>query len=156
MTTLTDSLHRHHRHCDEMFAAAEAAVAAADWGRARVSGAAFGEALETHFRSEEELLFPAFEAETGMTIGPTQKMRLEHAQMRSLVEQLRTALAEQQADKYAGAAETLLILMQQHNIKEENILYPMCDRTLAAQTDTLGAALCDRLDAECRPTGVTK
>jgi hypothetical protein len=29
----------------------------------------------------------------------------------------------------------LLIMMQQHNLKEENILYPMCDQALAGDAD---------------------
>jgi len=42
-----------------------------------------------------------------------------------------------QADDYAGTAETLLIIMQQHNVKEENVLYPMCDQRLADQLEAL-------------------
>ena len=30
------------------------------------------------------------------------------------------------------------MLMQQHNMKEENILYPMCDRALGAEAESLG------------------
>jgi iron-sulfur cluster repair protein YtfE (RIC family) len=41
----------------------------------------------------------------------------------------------------AGNAETLLIMMQQHNVKEENVLYPMCDQHLTAQVPTLLPAL---------------
>jgi hypothetical protein len=36
-----------------------------------------------------------------------------------------------------GNAETLLIMMQQHNVKEENVLYPMCDQHLADQLENL-------------------
>jgi len=28
--------------------------------------------------------------------------------------------------------------MQQHNMKEENILYPMCDQALGAEAERLG------------------
>jgi iron-sulfur cluster repair protein YtfE (RIC family) len=28
-------------------------------------------------------------------------------------------------------------MMQQHNMKEENVLYPMCDQQLVAQVDVL-------------------
>ena len=30
-----------------------------------------------------------------------------------------------------------MIMMQQHNMKEENILYPMCDQHLAGETPEL-------------------
>lgn len=153
MNALTEPLHRHHKHCDDMFADAEAAVAAKDWPKAALLTAAFHNELETHFRTEEEVLFPAFEASTGMTGGPTQMMRFEHAQMRDLMDQMRTALDERNGANFAGAAETLLILMQQHNMKEENILYPMCDRNLADQAGTLGAVLSERLEATCPTAG---
>lgn len=147
MTILTEPFRQHHKHCDDLFVEAEAAVAARDWPQATSLLAAFHAELETHFRAEEEVLFPAFEAATGMAMGPTRMMRLEHTQMRELLDQMDTALKKQARDNFAGAAETLLILMQQHNMKEENILYPMCDRGLAAQADALAPVLHDRLYA---------
>lgn len=147
MTSLTTPLQEHHKHCDELFADAEEAVAAGNWTRAALMMANFAGDLETHFSTEETLLFPAFETHTGMAMGPTQMMRMEHAQMRELLAQMKDALAASDGDGFAGAAETLLVLMQQHNMKEENILYPMCDRSLAAQAVTLGAQLADHLRA---------
>lgn len=91
------------------------------------------------------MLFPAFENATGMRQGPTQVMRMEHGQMRALVGQMEAALAARDGEGYAGAAETLLILMQQHNMKEENILYPMCDQSLAGQVEAIAAELARRL-----------
>jgi hemerythrin-like domain-containing protein len=152
MTTLTEPLRHHHKHCDDLFAAAEAAVAAQDWTTAGQQVPEFIAEMETHFCSEEETLFPAFETSTGMTMGPTRMMRIEHAQMRDLFEQMCGALEAHDADSFAGAAETLLILMQQHNMKEENILYPMCDRGLDAQAEALGQVLRERLGEACPAT----
>lgn len=150
MSSLTDPLHQHHKHCDDLFADAEAAAADKDWSRCQGLLARFHHEIETHFRTEETLLFPAFEAATGMAGGPTQMMRMEHAQMRDLIEQMQAALTAQAGDAFSGAAETLLVFMQQHNMKEENILYPMCDRTLAGQAASLGGELKERLDAACQ------
>jgi iron-sulfur cluster repair protein YtfE (RIC family) len=147
--SLTEPLHHHHKHCDDLFAAAEAAIGTKDWKQGGVLMVEFAANLETHFRTEEEILFPAFEGATGMTGGPTQMMRFEHAQMRELVAQMTSALESGDADTFGGAAETLLILMQQHNMKEENILYPMCDRTLTPQADALGGVLRQRLGDAC-------
>ncbi len=72
-----------------------------------------------------------------MTEGPTSMMRYEHEQMRSLFAQMSQALQAQRSDDYLGASETLLIMMQQHNAKEEQILYPMLDQMLAAQAESL-------------------
>lgn len=143
--SVTAPLSQHHKHCDEIFARAEEACANGDWAVGSEAFALLNDQLETHFKSEEELLFPAFESATGMTSGPTEVMRGEHRQMRELLAQMKGALADQDSDTFGGAAETLLILMQQHNMKEENILYPMCDNALGS-TD-VGATLVDRLKA---------
>jgi hemerythrin-like domain-containing protein len=143
--SITAHLFQHHKHCDELFADAEEACANSDWGAGEQAFTLLRNQLETHFSSEEELLFPAFEAATGMTSGPTEVMRGEHRQMRDLLAQMQGALTSQDRDEFGGAAETLLILMQQHNMKEENILYPMCDNVLGGSD--VGAALAERLHA---------
>lgn len=147
MNALTDPLKEHHKHCDGLFADAEAAVLGQDWATGAAALRSFISELETHFGTEEEVLFPAFEAATGMTVGPTQVMRYEHAQMRELLERMRAALENRDGRAFAGAAETLLIVMQQHNMKEEGILYPLCDSSLAGRTGELGGTLRERLHA---------
>ncbi|MBU3697518.1 MAG: hemerythrin [Rhodocyclaceae bacterium] len=141
MTTIRTFMTDDHRHCDDLFAESELAVAA---GNAQAAIAAFGHfrlATLAHFDSEEKTLFPTFEAKTGMTMGPTQVMRMEHAQMRTLLDEARDALAAGNRDDFLGIAETLLIMMQQHNMKEENVLYPMCDQHLPGETPELLARL---------------
>jgi len=148
MSDIRSVMPPHHKHCDVLFSDAEEAAQRADWAACEQSCAAFGADLEAHFGAEEELLFPAFEEASGMRQGPTQVMRMEHGQMRELLTQMQAAVSARDADAFAGAAETLLILMQQHNMKEENILYPMCDQMLAGQMATLAPELLARLAAE--------
>jgi len=136
-TSLSGLFTSHHRHCDEAFASAEKAAAAGDWPAAEAAFDTFSTDLLAHFATEEEQLFPAFESATGMTGGPTAVMRHEHVQMRGLVANARQALADHDGDAFLGEADTLLILMEQHNLKEENILYPMCDAQLAGQAAEL-------------------
>ena len=143
--SITTPLSQHHKHCDEIFASAEEACADGDWATGEQAFALLRDQLETHFGSEEELLFPAFETATGMTSGPTEVMRGEHRQMRDLLAQMQGALALRDSDAFGGAADTLLILMQQHNMKEENILYPMCDNALGSSD--VGVSLMERLKA---------
>ena len=145
--TIRDFLADDHRHCDDLFAAAEQAANAGDLSAASSAFGQFHEAMLRHFASEEHTLFPAFEAHTGMSIGPTQVMRMEHVQMRELMDAAATALQEKNADDYLGQVETLLIMMQQHNMKEENVLYPMCDQHLAANSDALIEQLSRELKA---------
>jgi len=120
-----------HRHCDDRFATVEKQVAAGKWDEAGQSWTMYRDALETHLNVEEKILFPAFEAQTGNTQGPTAMMRMEHEQMRSLVAEMDEAITARNADSFLGLAETLMILTQQHNMKEEQILYPMTDQVLA-------------------------
>ena len=133
MTTIRSFMTDDHRRCDDFLAEAEQAVAKGQTEAARAAFGHFRTAVLAHFDCEEKTLFPAFEAKTGMSMGPTQVMRMEHVQMRSLLDDAQAALAAGDTDEYVGAAETLLIMMQQHNMKEENILYPMCDQHLAAE-----------------------
>ena len=122
-----------HRQCDDHFVAVEQAVARSAWGEADSAFNRFRDAMLQHFALEESILFPAFEAYTGICMGPTQVMRAEHAQMRALLAASEIALAERDAIDYSGNAETLLIMTQQHNMKEESMLYAMCDQHLTLQ-----------------------
>lgn len=130
MTSIQEFMTQDHRHCDDSYAATEEQVAAGQWGNAAGCWQAFRNALDIHLRREEEVLFPAFEAKTGMSQGPTAVMRTEHEQMRSIVAQMDAALVERDAESFLGLAETLMILTQQHNMKEEQVLYPMSDEVL--------------------------
>jgi iron-sulfur cluster repair protein YtfE (RIC family) len=141
MHSIHDVLAQDHQTCDGMFAETEDAVGRADFAAARDEFARFREAMQRHFSAEEEIVFPAFEGKTGDRSGPTQIMRSEHQMMRDLLVKMDTALAQQQAQQYLGLSETLLILLQQHNIKEENILYPMIDQALGPEQQTILAKL---------------
>ena len=141
MSTIRSFMTDDHRRCDDLFADAEQAVARKNPAAAKAAFDHFRIATLAHFAAEEQTLFPTFEAKTGMTMGPTQVMRMEHTQMRALMDDAATALSRGDADDYLGLTETLLIMMQQHNMKEENILYPMCDQQLAAETPELLARL---------------
>ena len=146
MNDITTLMTHDHRSCDEFFARAETAVSRGKWDEGTAELEKFIAVLETHFTTEEETLFARFESVTGMTDGPTKVMRGEHAEMREALARMRDAVSRQDKDDYAGEAETLLILMQQHNMKEENILYPMCDAQLASEN--LPATLAKQLGRE--------
>ncbi len=119
-----------HRRCDARFATAEEAVSNKDWGAARPLFDSCVQAMARHFGMEEEILFPEFEHTTGNTAGPAQVMRMEHAQIHQLISQCDDALSEQDGEAFLGASETLLAMIQQHNMKEEQILYQLTDQVL--------------------------
>lgn len=137
-----------HRFCDGFYAQAQSAVERGQWEQALQAYTQFVTLVQQHFCAEEHVLFPAFEEATGMTQGPTQVMRQEHAQMRALMQAALDGLKARDADEYSGHAETQFMLMQQHNAKEENVLYPMCDQRLGGT----GSAVLAQLQARIPPT----
>lgn len=144
-----------HRACDHVFARLETLVAKGDWPAAATAMSAFAAALNAHFLAEEEHLFPAFEAATGMRGGPTAVMRAEHAEMRTFLDSMQAAIDARDGDDFAGEAETLMIMIQQHNMKEENMLYPMCDARLADRSGELAGTLDTALHARTAPGAMT-
>lgn len=141
MESISDTLTRDHEHCDTLFAAAENAVADAEWDLAALRFEAFKSATLLHFEREESVLFPDFEARTGMHGGPTYVMRAEHIQMRDGLAALGQAIERHDAKAYLDQSDTLLMLMRQHNMKEEQILYPMADQALADSADDVVRAM---------------
>ena len=128
--SITDYLTAEHRECDHYYAEAEKAVSNGEWEKAKDMFSNFKKATLLHFKKEEEILFPEFETTTGMVAGPTQVMRHEHNQARELVKKLEEALEKQDKSAFLSIGESLMILIQQHNMKEEQILYPMSDQNL--------------------------
>ncbi|HEY3327248.1 MAG TPA: hemerythrin domain-containing protein [Novimethylophilus sp.] len=143
MSKISEYLSHGHQHCDGLFVAAENAVADGRMAEAETGYCAFRDEMETHFTMEETVMFPAFEAATGMVGGPTEVMRSEHVQMRELLAQMQAAFAKPDAYEYLGLSETLLMIMQQHNFKEEQILYAMADQALESDA----AAIIERMKA---------
>ncbi|MCC6212466.1 MAG: hemerythrin domain-containing protein [Burkholderiales bacterium] len=150
MTSIGDFMARSHKQCDDMFARAEQAARRDDWPSAAAEFGEFREALAQHITMEEDVLFPALEGATGMSGGgPTAVMRMEHARLRALFEQMKQALGARDAARYPGLCELLVELLRQHNAKEEGILYPMMDRVLGAEAAGL-IERCSALDPRRR------
>ncbi|DAB40529.1 MAG TPA: hemerythrin HHE cation-binding protein [Sulfurovum sp. UBA12169] len=121
-----------HRLCDDYFAKAEEAASKKDWEEATKQFEIFAHETLQHFKKEEEVLFPAFEKQTGSTEGPTAVMRYEHEQVKGLIGKMASAIIDEDMDACLSLAESMMILLQQHNMKEEQMLYAMCDNILPA------------------------
>jgi len=136
MQTITEFMSDLHNACDEAFVIAEQAALSSNWNTAETAFNNFRSDINKHIRMEKMELFPAIASSGGPT-GPIQMMCMEHDQMFLLIEQMANALVQHDAQEYGGLSETLLILMQQHNLKEEQILYPIADQLLATQREVL-------------------
>lgn len=137
MNSIKSYMENDHQRCDALFIQAEVSVARADWVQGALDLANFSEALEHHLRMEEDILFPAFEDAIASRSGPTAVMRAEHQQIKELTASMGQAMAQCDADQFSGDADTLTILLQQHNLKEEDILYLMMDRVLGGRRTEL-------------------
>ncbi len=137
MQSITQILTKEHTQCDQLFVDLEAHVAKTQWEKVQPGLVQFLAGMEHHFAEEEKILFPLFEERTGQKMGPTQVMRMEHMQMRQLFQQMRISVEQQNHEQFLGESETLLMLMRQHNAKEEQILYPMLEQVFSGEVDDL-------------------
>jgi hemerythrin-like domain-containing protein len=113
-----------------MFASAEKAVIDGNFEQAEKDFLLFANETLRHFKKEEESLFPTFEEISGSVEGPTRIMKFEHEQVRGLIGKMAEAVESKNTDAYLSLAESMMILLQQHNMKEEQMLYAMCDRVI--------------------------
>lgn len=128
----TETLAAQHRACDADLVRAEQLAQSAQWRAAERAVSDFVDHTEAHLRYEEQNLFPQLEAVLPMAAGPTTVMRGEHGQIRTLFGELTAAVAAQDTGAVSDAVDTLLLLLQQHNAKEEAVLYPLADRELTS------------------------
>jgi len=130
---ISQYLTEEHRKCDSVYADVEKMVNEGEWENAEKLFKEFKEKTLLHFQKEEDILFPEFEQKTGIVMGPTQVMRMEHNQARELMERMEEALKNKNKEEFLSLGESLMILIQQHNMKEEQILYPMSDQHLDSE-----------------------
>ncbi len=102
-----------------------------DFAQAKANFREFLQGLKRHIVWEEEILFPVFEQKTGMRdVGPTAVMRMEHRMIHEALDEIHAKVRVQ--DPASDEAEQrLLSVLSQHNLKEENILYPTIDRLVS-------------------------
>jgi iron-sulfur cluster repair protein YtfE (RIC family) len=90
------------------------------------------EALRRHIYLEETILFPPIR-ELGMTM-PIFVMMREHGELWRAIDGLTDLIAETtDTELLRDAGHRLLGQLEQHNVKEEPILYPHADTDLPAQ-----------------------
>ena len=139
---LADFFTQDHQDCDTRWAELEEQLDSADEATAQKLWQAFEGGMRRHLAMEEDILFPAFDSRSGMGGGgPTAMMRMEHQQMRGLLDQIGASIASGDTEEALDIGDTLLMLIQQHNIKEEGMLYPMAQNMLSGEWAELASQL---------------
>ena len=135
--SVMDYLQADHRRLDGLMDSTRQKVDSGDLKGAAAEFAQFREGLLRHIKIEEGLVFPDFEAATGLSRsgGPTGVMRYEHAEIIRLLDLIKELFdaAQPAAAEFGPLRASLVALLTEHNMKEERILYPMTDRMVPPQ-----------------------
>jgi len=139
---LAEFFEQDHRDCDARWADVEELLDTEDIEAARPAWQKYLAGMQRHIAMEEEVLFPAFEAASGMSEGgPTAVMRLEHQQIRTLLGEIGSTIEVGDCEQAIEVGDTLLMLIQTHSAREEEILYPMAENLLSSRWSELSAQL---------------
>jgi iron-sulfur cluster repair protein YtfE (RIC family) len=128
--SVTEYLAADHRRIDAVIADIGAMIEDNELERADSCFGDLDAALRRHIHIEEEILFPIFEAAVGLS-GPTSVMRFEHRKIEGWLDELKGALFESSRPRASTAMAELVQVLEQHNHKEEAVLYPRTDAALS-------------------------
>lgn len=141
--TVNEALSWDHDRLDDLESRAFKARERGDFAEAKALYTVFAFGLRRHIRFEEELLFPAFEARAGFPAeaGPTAVMRDEHREILADLDRIEQAIGDGAAS-LESLRHGLHLVLGNHNLKEEHIVYPMTDQALGeAEGDALVARI---------------
>lgn len=130
--TATSYLQGDHRRLDTLMERCRECVSSLQMDLAARLFAEFRLGLMRHIKIEEGLLFPEFELATGISRsqGPTGVMRFEHEEIIRLLELMRDLFnwPRPDAQEFERLHASIMVLLHEHNGKEERTLYPMTDQ----------------------------
>ncbi len=129
---VTEFLGADHDRLDALMDETERLVGRGDFVDALARFLEFKVGLEHHIDVEEKILFPEFERLADMPSGPTTVMSAEHVEIRDILGEIEDSLRGELTSEFIGAVGDLRQVLGDHNAKEEQILYPMTDRSLGA------------------------
>ena len=131
--TINQFMTTDHRACDEQFAQLENIVDQENFEGAKTMFEEFHKHMLHHFSMEEKVMFPQYSSCGGGHCDPTGVMIMEHDQMRELFRKMEDAIEKKDKNNFLGNSEALLFTMQQHNMKEEQMMYNFADDALNSE-----------------------
>jgi len=129
---VAEFLQTDHKRLDNIFNGFLKAAQEKRWDEASKGFREFRIGLKRHIRAEEDILFPLFEKKTGMTEGgPTAVMKMEHKDIQELLDKILQLTDAKDDVQVPTAANRIVNILADHNMKEEHILYPESDEFLS-------------------------
>ncbi|WP_332696082.1 hemerythrin domain-containing protein [Halalkalibacter lacteus] len=96
--------------------------------------------LEPHSEMEEGILFPLMANYIGRDIGPIAVMEYEHDQAKSnlntfldMTSTVKDNLTRLEAEKIAVFVSNAYLILSEHFMKEETVLFPLAEQTLSTE-----------------------
>ncbi len=133
-----DFMVQDHRDCDSHFSELESYVEKGDFVAANECFSAFKKEMETHFGIEEEIIFPEFNKKSASGCNPTGVMIMEHDHMRRMFAGMEQGIEKKDKNAFLGHCDTFMMILQQHNLKEEQIMYNLAlDALSSTQEEVL-------------------
>lgn len=129
MLVESGTLAEHHRRCDALFAVAREAVAAGEPALITARVGELREAILSHFRYEEEHIFPLYEQASGLE-GATEWLCAQHDDMRGALWILGTLSPQADLARYQAELGALQQAFDAHAADEETRMYPVFERML--------------------------
>ena len=129
---INEALAWDHDRLEVIEAEAFAARAAGDYTLAAARYGDFAAGLRRHIGFEEKVLFPEFSSISGMPAdaGPVAVMCEEHREIEQYVARILAAIGDPERDPEPDRRQ-LHYVLGEHNLKEEEMLYPATDEGLA-------------------------
>lgn len=134
-------LHHDHRDFESAVYKCRTACDMAQWSRVQDVFAELASSYRSHVRIEEEVLFPAYEAHPGASIGPTDSLRGDHEQIFHLMDHIARRIADKAQENLAESFSLLYRILTKHHEKEEEIFLPMASEALYSSKDDILADL---------------
>lgn len=123
-TDLMTAFTHDHRFLDNAFAKAQRAASWANWDTAPQAFRDFWDAIETHMTTEEEQLFPVYEAGHGDENPLTGILRKGHRDLWGFFEEISETIENHDAEEASALMDTVAQILSHHDEKEEKEFYP--------------------------------
>lgn len=133
MVSIKEFMTNDHRDCDELYILSEEQIAK-DFNSAKESFLKFYEATNNHFSMEEMVLFPMISPHM-QDANTLRSLEMEHESVRELLSKALKALEKKDINQFLSIGETMMMLLSQHNIKEEQSIYTLANIALADEAD---------------------